>query len=287
MKLEKSLSSNSIEAYIGDVTKLRKWSESSSPPISPIKMDTSDLQKFISTLYEIGFSPSSQARILSGIKGFFNFLLMEKIISSDPSELIESPRLGRKLPDVLSVGEIDSMINSIDMSKEEGKRNKALLETIYSCGLRVSELVDLKISQLHSEEEYIQVIGKGNKERLVPISKVAISSIEEYLRFSKRAQQVQAGHEDFIFLNLRGKRITRMSVFNIIKDLALKCGIQKQVSPHTFRHSFATHLVEAGADLRAVQEMLGHASITTTEIYTHLDNQRLKDEIHQFHPRYR
>lgn len=287
LKLEKSLSSNSIEAYIGDVSKLRRWCESSSPPISPLHVQTSDLQRFVSMLFEIGFSPSSQARILSGIKGFFNFLMIEKLISIDPSELIESPRLGRKLPDVLSIEEVDAMISAIDMSKEEGKRNKALLETIYSCGLRVSELVDLKISQLHTNDEYIQVIGKGNKERLVPISKVAITSIEEYLRYSKRSQQVQPGHEDFIFLNLRGKRITRMSVFNIIKDLAMKCGITKQVSPHTFRHSFATHLVEAGADLRAVQEMLGHSSITTTEIYTHLDNQRLKDEIHQFHPRYR
>lgn len=281
------MSSNSIDAYTNDVNKLRNWCTRSIPPLSPVQVTTAQLQQFITSLFELGFSAASQARILSGIKGFYNFLLMEKLIAVDPSELIESPRLGRKLPDILSPDEIDLMIQSIDLSKKEGLRNKAIIETIYSCGLRVSELVELKISQIHLNEEYIRVIGKGNKERLVPIGNIALSSIQSYVVDSRNKLQVQIGHEDFLFLNLRGKKITRMSVFNIIRDLATRCGIQKHISPHTFRHSFATHLVEAGADLRAVQEMLGHSSITTTEIYTHLDNQRLKDEIHQFHPRYR
>lgn len=287
LKLEKALSPNSVQAYERDVLKLRDWAEDADPPKSPAALQTSDIQLFLKSLYDTGLSASTQARILSGIKGFYAYLTLEGIVSSDPCELIDSPRLGRKLPDVLSVEEIEWMIANIDMSRDDGSRNKAILEVIYSCGLRVSELVELKVSQVFFREQYVRVIGKGNKERLVPIGSLALDSIRDYLENSKRKTQMMPGHEDFLFLNQRGKRITRMAVFNIIREQAVKCGIKKEVSPHTFRHSFATHLVEAGADLRAVQEMLGHSSITTTEIYTHLDRQRLKEEIQSFHPRYK
>lgn len=285
LRLEKSLSSNSIEAYERDVLKLKYFSE----PLgkSPIHIDADDIRLFIKAITELGLSATSQARILSGLKSFFNYLVLEKEIKIDPMEFIEAPRTGRKLPDVLSIEEVDAMLSAIDLSRKEGHRNRALLETLYSCGLRVSELVELKISEVYKNEGFVRVIGKGNKERLVPIGSMALDQLELYLKQDRIHFPIQKGQEDFIFLNLRGKKMTRMTVFNIIRDLAETCGIRKSISPHTFRHSFATHLVEAGADLRAVQEMLGHASITTTEIYTHLDRHRLKEEILSFHPRYK
>ena len=287
MRLEKSLSKNSIEAYERDVLKLKSFSEISSPPLSPTQISQKEIRLFIKWITELGLSATSQARILSGLKAFFEFLVIEKEIKEDPMEFIEAPRIGRKLPDVLSIEEMENILSSIDMSRKDGHRNRALLELLYSCGLRVSELVEAKISQVYFDEGFIRVIGKGNKERLVPVGDVALNFLTHYIKGDRVHLNIQPGHEDYIFLNLRGKRLTRMTVFNVIKEHVVKCGIPKSISPHTFRHSFATHLVEAGADLRAVQEMLGHASITTTEIYTHLDRHRLKEEILSFHPRYK
>jgi integrase/recombinase XerD len=287
LRLEKSLSKNSIEAYERDVLKLKSFSEISSPPLSPTQISQKEIRLFIKWITELGLSATSQARILSGLKAFFEFLVIEKEIKEDPMEFIEAPRIGRKLPDVLSIEEMENILSSIDMSRKDGHRNRALLELLYSCGLRVSELVEAKISQVYFDEGFIRVIGKGNKERLVPVGDVALNFLTHYIKGDRVHLNIQPGHEDYIFLNLRGKRLTRMTVFNVIKEHVVKCGIQKSISPHTFRHSFATHLVEAGADLRAVQEMLGHASITTTEIYTHLDRHRLKEEILSFHPRYK
>lgn len=287
LRLEKSLSKNSIEAYERDVQKLKSFSESFSPALSPKQISQKEIRLFIKWITELGLSATSQARILSGLKAFFEFLIIEKEIQVDPMEFIEAPRIGRKLPDVLSVDEMDHILSSIDMSRKDGHRNRAMLELLYSCGLRVSELVEAKISQVYFDEGFIRVIGKGNKERLVPVGDVALNFLSHYIKGDRVHLNIQSGHEDYIFLNLRGKRLTRMTVFNVIKEHVIKCGIQKSISPHTFRHSFATHLVEAGADLRAVQEMLGHASITTTEIYTHLDRHRLKEEILSFHPRYK
>ena len=287
LRLEKSLSKNSIEAYERDVQKLKSFSETFSPPLSPTNISQKEIRLFIKWITELGLSATSQARILSGLKAFFEFLVIEKEIKEDPMEFIEAPRIGRKLPDVLSIEEMENILSSIDMSRKDGHRNRALLELLYSCGLRVSELVDTKVSQIYFDEGFIRVIGKGNKERLVPVGEIALNFLTLYIKGDRVHLNVQPGHEDFIFLNLRGKRLTRMTVFNVIKEHVIKCGIQKSISPHTFRHSFATHLVEAGADLRAVQEMLGHASITTTEIYTHLDRHRLKEEILSFHPRYK
>ncbi|NOR87755.1 MAG: tyrosine recombinase, partial [Bacteroidales bacterium] len=244
-----------------------------------------DLQAFIQWLAELGLSSSSQARIISGIKAFYRFLLLEKQIETDPTELLELPRLGRKLPETLELDEIDAMIAEIDRSKPEGERNKAIIETLYSCGLRVTELVELKISHMYPEDSFIRVIGKGDKERLVPIGNQAIKQIDIYLNNIRNHIDIVKGHEDYIFLNRRGKKLTRNMIFLIIKDLAERAAIHKNISPHTFRHSFATHLVEGGADLRAVQEMLGHESIITTEIYTHLDRSFLKAEILNHHPR--
>jgi integrase/recombinase XerD len=287
LRLEKSLSPNSIDAYVHDVGKLRRFSEEHLGIHSPLQTSTKHIQSFIASVHEIGLSATSQARIISGLKGFFGYLLLEKEIKSDPMELIDTPRTGRKLPDVLSVEEVDALLGSIDLSRSDGHRNRAMLELIYSCGLRVSELTDMRISCIHAKEGFVRVIGKGNKERLVPVGKTALDWIQHYFEHTRNHQPIRAGHEDHLFLNQRGTRISRMTVFNVIRELAQKAGIKKQISPHTFRHSFATHLVEAGADLRAVQEMLGHASITTTEIYTHLDRQRLKAEILNFHPRYK
>ena len=287
LRLEKSLSKNSIDAYEGDVEKLSQWAESTQGYSHPSKISAADIRLFLKALNEIGLSATSQARVLSGIKAFYSFLILEQLIIQDPTELIEAPRIGRKLPDVLSIEEIDAMINSIDLSKKEGHRNRAILEVLYSCGLRVSELVELKLSQLYLQEGFVRIIGKGNKERLVPIGQSAIIWIEHYISHTRVHLPIQPAAQDILFLNLRGGKFSRMSVFTIIQTLVEKLGIKKQVSPHTFRHSFATHLVEAGADLRAVQEMLGHASITTTEIYTHLDKHRLKEEILSFHPRYK
>ncbi|SHE61403.1 site-specific tyrosine recombinase XerD [Pedobacter caeni] len=285
LKLERSLSVNSIEAYLNDVQKLFQYFESIDkfPHIKEISPE--DLKLFISWINELGMLPSTQARVVSGIKSFFSFLLLEQVITEDPSALLETPRLARKLPDVLNIEEINGLINAIDASKPEGMRNKAILEALYSCGLRVTELITLRISNVFEEQEFIKVIGKGNKERIVPIGQSALKYINIYLQESRVHISVKKGYEDFIFLNRLGTGLSRISVFTLIKDLALKSGLKKSISPHTFRHSFATHLIEGGADLRAVQEMLGHSSITTTEIYTHLDRDYLKGILKEFHPR--
>ncbi|NPD45442.1 MULTISPECIES: site-specific tyrosine recombinase XerD [unclassified Lentimicrobium] len=285
LKLEKSLSPNSIEAYENDIIKLLSFCQIPSPSLSLKEMSLQNLQTFIQWLAEIGLSARSQARIISGVKAFYKFLLLENIIEDDPTDLLELPRLGRKLPETLSLPEIDSMIGEIDRSKPEGERNKAILETLYSCGLRVTELVELKISNIYPEESFIRVIGKGDKERLVPIGGQALQQIALYVDQVRVHVDVKKGFEDFVFLNRRGAKLTRNMIFIIIKDLAERAGIHKNISPHTFRHSFATHLVEGGADLRAVQEMLGHESIITTEIYTHLDRSFLRAEILNHHPR--
>jgi integrase/recombinase XerD len=287
LRLEKSLSINSIDAYTHDVDKLKRFSEMQTPPLQPVNIKPEDIRSFLRFITDLGLSATTQSRIISGLKSFYNFLLLEKEIKTDPMELIDTPRIGRKLPDVLSIEEMDKILMSIDLSKKEGTRNRAMLELLYSCGLRVSELIETRISMLHESDGFIRVIGKGNKERLVPIGTVALKWIAHYREQTRNHMVIAKGHEDFIFLNRRGSKLTRMSVFNLIKEHVQIAGIQKQVSPHSFRHSFATHLVEAGADLRAVQEMLGHASITTTEIYTHLDRNRLREEILSFHPRYK
>ena len=285
LKLEKSLSANSIEAYENDIIKLYSYAGMQDAKKSVQDFQLSDLQEFIKWLAELGMSARSQARIISGIKSFYRFLLLEKIIESDPTDLLELPKLGKKLPVTLDYDEIERMVDEIDRSKPEGERNKAIIETLYSCGLRVSELIELRISHLYFNDSFIRVIGKGDKERLVPIGQQAIKQIEIYLDQVRIHVNVQRGFEDYVFLNRRGKNLTRNMVFLIVKDLAERAGIRKNISPHTFRHSFATHLVEGGADLRAVQEMLGHESIITTEIYTHLDRSFLKAEILNHHPR--
>jgi integrase/recombinase XerD len=287
LRLEKSLSANSIEAYSKDVDKLRQYCELHDASLHPKRIKAEDIRKFLEWLHEFGLAITTQTRIISGLKGFFNYLLLEKEIAVDPMEFIDTPRPGRKLPDVLSVEEIDQVLGLIDLSTAEGTRNRAMLETLYSCGLRVSELTELRISNLHFNDGFVRVIGKGNKERLIPIGNVAIKWIGMYHEATRNHQVIKPGQEDYLFLNRRGSKLTRMMIFNIIKALTSKAGIHKNISPHTFRHSFATHLVEAGADLRSVQEMLGHSSITTTEIYTHLDRHRLKEEILSFHPRYK
>ncbi len=284
LKLEKGLSSNSIEAYLSDIGKLEQFLELAQIEATPEELDRELLGNFLSWITEMGLSARSQARILSGIKAFYRYLLLEDRIEKDPTALLEGPRLGSKLPEVLTVVEIDLMLESIDLSKPQGCRNKAMLETLYSCGLRVTELVELQISGISRAEGFIRIIGKGDKERLVPFSPRALKEIDLYLP-DRNSQSIQEGNEDVLFLNRRGKMLTRNMVFTIIKELAKSAGIQKTVSPHTFRHSFATHLVEGGADLRAVQEMLGHESITTTEIYTHLDSAYLREAIISFHPR--
>ncbi|UEG55066.1 site-specific tyrosine recombinase XerD [Mucilaginibacter daejeonensis] len=285
LRLERSLSENSIEAYTRDIDKLQQFAESSQPALKPDVIVLNDLRLFLQWINELGMIPSTQARILSGIKAFYKFMLMEDMITADPSELLESPRIQRKLPDTLSYEDINALISAIDLSKPDGPRNKAMLELLYSCGLRVSELTELRISNLHLDIEFIKVVGKGNKERLVPISDTAINALQQWLLYGRVHVEVKKGEEDMVFLNRRGSRLSRVYVFMLIKDLALRIGLQKTISPHTFRHSFATHLIEGGADLRAVQEMLGHESITTTEIYTHLDRDYLKSTIIHYHPR--
>lgn len=284
LKLEKGLSPNSIEAYLRDIAKLIQYLDIQHAASRPQDLSHDQLQNFLVWIAELGLSARSQARILSGLKAFFHYLLLEDLIVKDPTALLEGPRLGRKLPEVLSVDEIDALLSRIDLSKAEGRRNKAMLETLYSCGLRVSELTGLKISNIYRAEGFIRIIGKGDKERLVPVSQLALKQIDLYLP-DRNALQIQSESEDILFLNRRGRMLTRVMVFTIIKDLAKAAGIKKTVSPHTFRHSFATHLVEGGADLRAVQEMLGHESITTTEIYTHLDREYLREAIISHHPR--
>ena len=284
LKLEKGLSPNSIVAYISDIKKLMQFLVQQKIEAGPTDLAHDQLYSFLVWISELELSARSQARILSGLKAFYRFLLLEDLIEKDPTALLEGPKLGRKLPDVLSLHEIDLMLSKIDLSKPEGRRNKAMLEVLYSCGLRVSELVEMKISNIYRAEEFMRVIGKGDKERLVPVSQRALKEIDFYLP-DRNLRVIQSGSEDILFLNRRGRMLTRVMVFTIIKELAKAAGIKKSVSPHTFRHSFATHLVEGGADLRAVQEMLGHESIVTTEIYTHLDREYLREAIISFHPR--
>jgi len=285
LKLERSLSGNSVEAYVHDVHKLTQFFELSEILVSPEKTKPSHIKLFLQWITELGVSPRSQSRMISGLKAFFKYLLVEDLIQLDPTALIESPKIGRKLPEVLSVQEIDNLLSTIDLSKPEGQRNKAILETLYGCGLRVSELINLKISNLYLKHGYIKVVGKGKKERLVPIGSQSIKEIMFYLENRHKLKKIDKKDENILFLSRNGRRLSRIMIYTIIKELALKTGVKKQVSPHTFRHSFATHLIDGGADLRAVQEMLGHESIITTEIYTHLDRDYLRDTIIQFHPR--
>lgn len=287
LKLEKSLSDNSVQAYCHDIEKLIQYTDYHHIEIPLSKLTLKELQGFIRWVAELGMTATSQARMISGIKAFYKYLLLENIISQSPAELIDAPKTGRKLPDTLSVAEIDTLISLIDLSKADGHRNKAILETLYGCGLRVSELVNLKMTGLHFNENYIKVTGKGNKERIVPVGHVAENQIKIYIESCRNHIPVKKGSEDILFLNRRGSKLSRVMIFMIIKSLVEKAGIRKKISPHTFRHSFATHLVEGGADLRAVQEMLGHESITTTEIYTHLDRTFLRDTIIRFHPRFK
>jgi len=285
LKLEKSLADHTIDAYLRDLNKLFSFLEIRNYSIVPENVELLHLKEFINWINELGLSARSQARIISGIKAFYKYLLLEDVIETDPTTLLETPKIGRKLPDILSIEEIDLLLSKIDLSKSEGQRNKAMLEVLYSCGLRVSELIDLKLSNLYMDQGFVRVIGKGSKERLVPISKKAIREIELYLPDRNNLPVIQKGNEDILFLNRRGKKLTRVMVFTVVKRLVEVSGIKKNISPHTFRHSFATHLIDGGADLRAVQEMLGHESILTTEIYTHLDRHYLRDAIIRFHPR--
>lgn len=285
LQLEKSLSENSVKAYISDIEKLFSYFQNHKEEIQVKAIELAHLKVFIEELNLMGIAPRSQARIISGIRAYFKFLLLEGYIENDPSLLLELPSMGKKLPVFLSVHEIDLLESAIDLSKEEGHRNKAIIETLYSCGLRVSELINLKITDLYFEHSFIRVTGKGNKERLVPISDSAIKENTIYTEKYRKLLKVQGGNENILFLNRRGKKLTREMIFTIVKDLSKKIGLNKNISPHTFRHSFATHLVDGGADLRAVQEMLGHESIITTEIYTHLSKDYLKQTILDFHPR--
>ena len=283
LKIEKGLAENSILAYQNDVAKLCDFAVSNQK--SPTEITYNDLKQLIAELFDLGLSARSQARIISGIKQFYAFLLLENVISDDPSELLEQPKIGRKLPEILTIEEIDALLAVIDLSKNEGHRNRAIIETLYSCGLRVSELINLRFSDLYFDEGFIRVIGKGNKERLVPVSPQVQKEIELYNNHIRRHQEITKGHENIVFLNRRGSQLTRVMIFTIIKELAKSIGLKKTISPHTFRHSFATHLIEGGANLRAIQDMLGHESITTTEIYTHLDQRFLREAILSFHPR--
>jgi integrase/recombinase XerD len=287
LRLEKSLSDHSVEAYLHDVTKLTQYLQVVNQEKNPASLTLKDLQAFVKWIGELGMGATTQARIISGIRSFYKYLLTEQLITIDPSTLLEAPKTRRKLPDTLSFEEIEKLIGAIDLSSPEGTRNKAILETMYSCGLRVSELVGLKISCLYLDIGFIRVIGKGDKERLVPIGSDAIRCIKTYKDRVRSHQNVSEKNQDILFLNRRGNALSRVMIFYIIKSLALTAGITKVISPHTFRHSFATHLVEGGADLRAVQEMLGHESITTTEIYTHLNRDFLRDTLQQFHPAFK
>ena len=282
LKLEKALSANTLDAYLTDLDKLLRFLEAENIDMLSVTLD--DLQRFAAGLHDIGIHPRSQARIMSGIKSFFHFLIMADYREDDPSELLEGPKIGFKLPEVLTVEEIDTIIATVDMSKKEGQRNRAILETLYSCGLRVSELCNLKLSELYFDEGFIKVEGKGSKQRLVPISPRAIKEIKYWL-LDRNVGKIKKGFEDYVFLARWGNSISRIMVFHLIKELAEKAGITKNISPHTFRHSFATHLLEGGANLRAIQCMLGHESIATTEIYTHIDRNMLRSEIIEHHPR--
>lgn len=285
LKLERSLSENSIEAYTRDVEKLAAFAEKEFVGKSPLELELEHLRRFVNALAALEISAFSQARIISGIKAFYRFLMYEDKIKQDPAQLLEAPKLGRKLPDTLSFQEIELLLEAIPLGEPEGHRNRAMLEMLYSSGLRVSELVELKKSQIFTEIGFLKIVGKGNKERLVPVGKDALKYLKIYQEEVRVHQTPTKGHEEFVFLNRRGQKLTRVMVFLIIKKTAVQAGITKNISPHTFRHSFATHLIEGGADLRAVQEMLGHESITTTEIYTHLDRDYLRQVLTEFHPR--
>ena len=283
LQIERSLSDNSVQAYIRDVKKFANYAIAIK--LSELKVTRADISNFLAQINQKNISSRSQARIISGIKAFYKYLIMEDYLKINPTELIESPKIGLKLPDTLSLIEIDKLIAAVDLSNKQGERNRAILETLYSCGLRVSELVHLQLSNIHFKEGYLKVTGKGDKERLAPIGGRAIKYLTIYINEVRNHQNIKKGNEDFVFLNNRGTKLTRVMIFLIIQKLTEKIGLKKKISPHTFRHSFATHLIEGGADLRAVQEMLGHESITTTEIYTHLDNEYLRSNIIQFHPR--
>lgn len=285
--MEKSLAANSIDAYAHDIDMLTQYLQSVNKLETPAGLELADLEQFVKWIADLGMTPSSQARIISGIRQFYRYCLLEQVTKNDPTLLLEAPKLKRALPDVLSFGEIESIIQQIDLSTAEGGRNKAILETMYSCGLRVSEVVNLQLSNLYLDVGFIRVIGKGNKERLVPVGSSAVKYLDIYRKTIRVHIGVKPGSEDIVFLNRRGSKLSRVMIFYIIKDLAKKAGISKNISPHTFRHSFATHLVEGGADLRAVQEMLGHESITTTEIYTHIDREFLRETLHLYHPAFK
>ena len=285
LQLERSLSPNSIESYLRDTQMLSRFITERELKLAPEAVTHDVLEEFLGWVYESGLGARSQARVLSGIKAFYKYLLIENIINKDPTELIDGPRVGQKLPEFLTVDEINLLIAAVDRSKPEGERNKAIIETLYSCGLRVSELVNLQISTTYLDIGFVKVLGKGNKERIVPMGSSAIKQIIIYKESYRNHQTIQHGNEDYLFINKRGTKLSREMIFLIIKDLVKKTGLKKTISPHTFRHSFATHLIDGGADLRAVQEMLGHSSITTTEIYTHLDRDYLRSAILQFHPR--
>jgi integrase/recombinase XerD len=286
LELERGLSLNSVEAYLRDVQRLSFFAQNlADPKFSPGGFETTHIDAFVAQLYDEGLSRNSQSRILSGVRNFCKFLLLEGILENDPLELLDSPRPERKLPDVLSIEEIQKIIEAIDLSRKEGIRNRAILETMYSCGLRVSEVVGLRLSCIDEVEGLVKVIGKGNKERLIPIGQLALETIARYIEEYRRFVEVEAGYEDTLFLGRRGRELTRQMVFTMLRRTAHEAGIRKQVSPHTFRHSFATHLMESGADIRVVQEMLGHSSVSTTEIYTHLDQNYLRDQMERFHPR--
>jgi integrase/recombinase XerD len=283
--LERSLSENSVESYIRDINKLVDYLELNNIKVNVKQISTKDISSFIRWIAEIGMSASTQARILSGVKAFFKYLILEDIIKNDPSHLIEGPKKGLKLPDTLSTEEIDKIVNAIDLSHPQGQRNKAIIETLYGCGLRVSELINLKLSNWYKKDGFIKVTGKGDKERLVPMGNVTANVLTIYVNEIRCHHTIENGHEDFIFLSHRGKHLSRVSIFNIVKELAVKAQIKKNISPHTFRHSFATELIERGANLRAVQEMLGHESITTTQLYTHITREFLRESIISHHPR--
>jgi len=285
LKIERSLSSNTQLAYVQDIEKLRRYLKQTFPDLDPSSVQLDHLRSFVESLAALEISAFTQARIISGIKAFFKYLMYEDIIDEDPAALLQAPKLGRKLPDTLSYHEITHLLEGIELGKPEGHRNRAIIEVLYSSGLRVSELTDLKIGNIYMDIGFLRVVGKGNKERLVPIGKDALKYLKLYLDEIRRHQTPAKGHEEFVFLNRRGKKLTRVMIFIMIKNLAQEVGIAKNISPHTFRHSFATHLIEGGADLRAVQEMLGHESITTTEIYTHLDRDYLRQVLTEFHPR--
>ncbi|MBK9290270.1 MAG: site-specific tyrosine recombinase XerD [Bacteroidetes bacterium] len=287
LRLQKGLADNSVEAYLHDVRMLMSFLSREAESFNPADIGLQQLKDFLRTVVDLGLSSTSQARLLSGLRAFFRFLLLEGMVTTDPSALLQAPKPGRKLPEVLDYPEIERMLEAIDLSMPSGHRNRAILEVMYACGLRVSEVVSLKISEIYQEDEFIRVVGKGDKERLVPIGRSALHAMNIYITQIRTHQKVNRRSSDIVFINNRGGALSRQMVFLMIKDLAAKAGIQKRISPHTLRHSFATHLLEGGADLRAVQQMLGHSSITTTEIYTHIDRAFLREAVVRYHPRSR